>query len=136
LGAPALNRHPRTVQVAPEDPNAFPRTIKHINVSGNTPEYLAAKSRVTVGTCVALVHCLQSRHVVILLFTDGDATGVRCQCYACTVVARGSSCGCRRSRCLACSRSLLTDLAMVNCGESDDHTGYISEYPLMIRDDR
>ena len=25
---------------------------------------------------------------------------------------------------------------MVNCGESDDHTGYISEYPLMIRDDR
>jgi hypothetical protein len=80
LGAPALNRHPRTAQVAPEDPNAFPRTIKHINVSGNTPEYLAAKSRVTVGTCVALVHCLQSRHVVILLFTDGDATGVPMLC--------------------------------------------------------
>ena len=89
MGAPALDRHPRTAQVAPEDPNAFPRTIKHINVSGNTPEYLAAKSRVTVGTCVALVHCLQSRHVVILLFTDGDATGVRCQCYACTAGSEG-----------------------------------------------
>ena len=61
-------------QVAPEDPNAFPRTIKHTNVSGYTPEYLAAKSRVTVGTCTV------TNDVKISYFTDGDPDGVPVLC--------------------------------------------------------
>ena len=112
-------------QVAPEDPNAFPRTIKHTNVSGYTPEYLAAKSRVTVGTCTV------SNGVKWSYFTDGDTNGVPMLCL------HGGSEG----KFMWLQKEPLPGVFQISIdrpgyGESDDHTGNISDYPfeMIVKD--
>ena len=106
-------------KVAPDDPNAFPCTIKYTSVSGYTPEYLAAKGRVNHDSCTV------SNGVKVTYFTDGEPSGVPVICL------HGGSQG----KYMWLQKEPLPGVYMIaidrpGYGDSDDPAGKIPDYPF------